>query len=777
MSGLKTAALFGIAGALSVGVVAQHAAADLTAGDIAIIGFHSDPTKAFTFVTLTDVTEGEVIFFTDNGWKSDNTFRANEGVITYTVEAGGLSAGTIVSVAGESGTFNLSTSGDQILAYQGSASSPTFLSALNFNGTGTWQEDATNANTSALPTGLIDDYTAPSFTHIDNGAFNISVLASGTKEDWLTAIGNASNWTFNDTGVTLPSGTIIVTSGGGGEGQSLTWQASVDTNWNLSTQNFVNESAAASAFANGDAVTFADTGVGTVNISETSVEPASVVITNTSGTYVFTGGAIAGDTGITKTGAGTVRFENVNTYTGPTIVQDGVVTFTGDNRLPSATALSVLGGQVLLAGTTQTVGNVTVNGGEISGGTLSGTSFTVSTGVIEADLAGDSATFVKTGAGTATLRGTHSYTGATTIHSGGTLIVDGSVTSAVTVSGTLDINGIGVAGSFAATGMTFNVGSSLNFDAGLDTIDLGSGPLNIAGGTINFGTTGTIGQTYVLFTAGSLTGVNFTTGTKPAGTMVTYSFTGGEYTASFAAQVQGIGPNPRSFASNGPQRESFNGLATSGTTNVMTTLPDGFTFVKTNIPASNTYSANNGASNSGDVYSYGSSDDRALGSLASGTTGTIMFGVNFKNDTGAPMDQLIVSYTGEQWRAGGGRTADSKDSLLFEYSLDATSLTDGTWIAVPELDVYSILPGNTTGGAVDGNLPENQVQLSAIIDLSASPIAAGNGFWLRWTDVNISGNDDGLAIDNLTVIPEPSALSLLALGGMGLLRRRRRVLV
>jgi hypothetical protein len=51
--------------------------------------------------------------------------------------------------------------------------------------------------------------------------------------------------------------------------------------------------------------------------------------------------------------------------------------------------------------------------------------------------------------------------------------------------------------------------------------------------------------------------------------------------------------------------------------------------------------------------------------------------------------------------------------------------------------------------------------------------------WLVWTDPNNPDNDHGLAIDNLqvTAVPEPASLAMLAFGAVGIgaaLRRRKR---
>ena len=132
----------------------------LTAGDLAVVEFQTD-TDQVKVVALTDIEAGEVIYFTDNGWTSSGTFRSNEGIRSYTVSAGGLSAGTVVDLIADSqsvkGSFSLSASGDQVLIYQGTADIPTnFIYAANDDGQdGDWQSNASSSNTSAIPTGLV----------------------------------------------------------------------------------------------------------------------------------------------------------------------------------------------------------------------------------------------------------------------------------------------------------------------------------------------------------------------------------------------------------------------------------------------------------------------------------------------------------------------------------------------------------------------------------------------------------------------------------------------
>jgi predicted extracellular nuclease len=101
------------------------------------------------------------------------------------------------------------------------------------------------------------------------------------------------------------------------------------------------------------------------------------------------------------------------------------------------------------------------------------------------------------------------------------------------------------------------------------------------------------------------------------------------------------------------------------------------------------------------------------------------------------------------WRRG---TAGRQDRLDFQYSLDATSLSDGTWIDVDALDFVgpdACVPGVGTTGATDGNSADCVDALG--VGIKALAIADGASFWIRWNDFNASGADDGLAIDDFAL--------------------------
>jgi uncharacterized repeat protein (TIGR01451 family) len=165
------------------------------------------------------------------------------------------------------------------------------------------------------------------------------------------------------------------------------------------------------------------------------------------------------------------------------------------------------------------------------------------------------------------------------------------------------------------------------------------------------------------------------------------------------------------------------------------------------------YAVDTGGSTTGDTYSYGAaaSTDRALGGLRSGTL-IPNFGACFTNNTGATIASLAIAYNGEEWRLG---TAARTDQLNFEYSTTATDLTTGTWTNVAALNF--VTPDTATTGAKNGNAAADRTALSSTI--SSLSIPNGATFWIRWTDIDATGADDGLAVDDFSLTPN-SAVTL-----------------
>lgn len=163
------------------------------------------------------------------------------------------------------------------------------------------------------------------------------------------------------------------------------------------------------------------------------------------------------------------------------------------------------------------------------------------------------------------------------------------------------------------------------------------------------------------------------------------------------------------LAPNAAVIQNFDTLANSGTAN--TALPVGWAFVETGTGANTTYAAGTGSSSTGNTYSFGATGatDRALGALRTSSVSS-MWGTEVTNGTGGVLVSLLVSYVGEQWRLGAlGR----EDRIDFAYSVDATSLTTGTWVDVAALNFVAPITTGTTG-ALDGNAAANQSLLCLV---------------------------------------------------------------
>lgn len=221
--------------------------------------------------------------------------------------------------------------------------------------------------------------------------------------------------------------------------------------------------------------------------------------------------------------------------------------------------------------------------------------------------------------------------------------------------------------------------------------------------------------------------------------------------------------------------QNFDTLANTGTSNV---LPGGFEIAEAGTNTNNIYTAGTGSSNTGDTYSFGAagSTDRALGGLRSGSL-IPTFGIQFTNMLGRTITALNISFLGEQYRLG---TAGRADRLAFEFSTTATTLLGTGFTPLTALDFSSPITTGTVG-VLDGNLVANQRTVSGVI--AGLELLQGQSIFLRFTDFDATGSDDGLGIDNfraeavtLGAVPEPSTWMMLIAGfGFigGALRGRR----
>jgi autotransporter-associated beta strand protein len=203
--------------------------------------------------------------------------------------------------------------------------------------------------------------------------YNFNLLNNALGAGTYTLIGGASGNTASGVSFAsdLPANTrqtfaiqnpssgvqLVVT----GAADSLIWQGTNGSAWDVSaTTNWLNGSVA-DEFYNLDLVRFDDTSTNG-NISITGeVQPASVLVTNNSLAYTVGNGVLGGITSLTKSGTGMLTLNSSNSYTGGTFVNGGTLQFV-DNFFAGGSGPILLNGGTLYLNNVGTGSTITSSG-------------------------------------------------------------------------------------------------------------------------------------------------------------------------------------------------------------------------------------------------------------------------------------------------------------------------------------------------------------------------------------------------------------------------------
>ena len=310
----------------------------------------------------------------------------------------------------------------------------------------------TYANTANKVDTITLTLSASDVTYIDTVLSNTSsgkTTTAGSFEFFSVATTNTSSGRYDGNFAATPA-TLTLNAGAGNGTPTglLTFDPTATAGGTASTMfttattvtNFIDSGTKADvAYADGNAVTFGDAGVGPVVVQAAGVNPSAGSVTNTSGTYTFSGGAINGSTGLTKTGAGTLVLSVPNTYSGGTTIGGGIVQVAADADLGTG-GITLSGGELQVTSSITSAKSVTTSAASTIDTGANSVTFT--------GLASGTGALTKLGSGNLTLSPFNSSVGSITL-SAGSVTLDNTRTSsyvnlgstgvASTITGTLNV--------------------------------------------------------------------------------------------------------------------------------------------------------------------------------------------------------------------------------------------------------------------------------------------------------------------------------------------------
>ena len=356
------------------------------------------------------------------------------------------------------------------LTYSGLINGPGTLTQAS-TGILTLTSNNTCAGSTTISAGTLQTAAPNTFYGALGHSSRIMVNAGGTllaasNDNSLTGYGGTAPITVNAgglltsfSGFTDHLGGVLTLAGGtlGGPatavGDAVVWGT-----WNLDNNVLAGGNSATSVISAQD-IALTHPGGTTFTVSPGAANGIDLDVTGT-----FYHSTPSSDYGLIKAGAGVVRLDGVNTYTGPTVINAGSLTVGINNAVPAGSAVTV-NGTFNLNGYTDTIGSLSGNGtATLGGGTLIVGNDNTSTGF--SGLISGAGSLSKIGTGTWTISGSNSSGGVVAVN-GGTLNQTRGLNSLCFLTignqgcyqfsgGTLQVNGGGLAnqGAFNATGGT-----------------------------------------------------------------------------------------------------------------------------------------------------------------------------------------------------------------------------------------------------------------------------------------------------------------------------------
>ena len=390
---------------------------------------------------------------TNNGTLSSNSFTYGYG-ISFGANGRSQNGGNTVINNGQITTGGTNADGIMVSATKASSTANSITNNGTITTTGNGANGITlkSGATSSSQVNTISNTGTITISGAGSKAIDIQGQADVTNNGTINAgTGSAINFGIGSTknglsnSVSLGSASVILGSinfNTANTQETITFNGLVNSSLNNSITglNVINSISSANVtMNNSNGYTLVN---GKVNVDNSSnLTIASAIVDNSNSTT----------SSLNKIGDGPLTLAGNNTYTGPTSIDSGNLTVSG--QLSDSTAVSVASGAYYRAESTDTIGslagagNVIISNGKVlsPGANNSDTTFS---GIISG-----AGALTKVGSGSLTLSGTNTYTGSTQINAGN-LILSGSITSETTVNpgGTLLGNG-------SITGNLINAGN------------------------------------------------------------------------------------------------------------------------------------------------------------------------------------------------------------------------------------------------------------------------------------------------------------------------------
>ena len=311
--------------------------------------------------------------------------------------------------------------------------------------------------------------------------------AVGAIKDGLGVLTFSATNTYSGN-TAINSGVLSITSTAALPGWNVNGRYSVEAGATLAVYN---------AVVDADVVTM----LATTNFKANS----AIGFDTTSGARAYPN-AIAntaqGVLGLTKLGANTLTISGANTYTGPTLVIAGTLATSTVNRIPDASAVTILAGAIITLGGSDTFATL-AGAGTLTCGANALTLNSTNSATFSGTLTNTAGTFTKTGSGIQTLSGSTTVAAQVRLDAGG-IISSGTFTQTAAASSrnfqialnggttaTLTVSG----GTITITGLFFgdNNGGSATVNCNAGTLQNNgetwmaglASTLNVNGGTFN----------------------------------------------------------------------------------------------------------------------------------------------------------------------------------------------------------------------------------------------------------------------------------------------------